>query len=220
MNRLKISRHVVSFIVLSVAFFGELAAGDYNPLKYTTGTYHTCNPTGTGGDSYLNTLKNRDIPPDHYSTFTISDIIALPGLPGAARDHWSDADRTKAMEYESQGATVEGYIVGVRHEGPEACNCGASSGLRDYHLWLAPNATDPPGSAVVVEISPRLLDAHPGWDSKSLGKLKRQKVKVRISGWLLWDEKHGTSDSRATSWEVHPIHKIETRRSGDWIDFK
>ena len=72
--------------------------------------------------------------------------------------------------------------------------------------------------AAVVEVTPRWKDANPTWSKTTLSQLKRQRAKVRIAGWLLFDQDHlnEVSNSRATAWEIHPITKIEVFSGGEW----
>jgi hypothetical protein len=48
--------------------------------------------------------------------------------------------------------------------------------------------------------------------------MAKQNQRVRISGWLLFDQEHPEQlgKTRATLWEIHPIIKIETQQNGNW----
>jgi len=83
--------------------------------------------------------------------------------------------------------------------------------------------------SVVVEISPRTLEAHPNWPSLATTAW-HDGTQIRISGWRTWDQEHSeqlhdrTTSSgtvihatRAARWEVHPIHKIEVKKNGAWV---
>jgi hypothetical protein len=58
--------------------------------------------------------------------------------------------------------------------------------------------------------------------------LARQGARVRISGWLFWDQRHperlpsrqGSAATRGTLWEVHPVTGIEVFSAGRWIDVR
>jgi hypothetical protein len=83
---------------------------------------------------------------------------------------------------------------------------------------------------MVVELSPRLLDAHPNWP-KLASKAWRDGTLVRIRGWRMWDQEHpeqlhNRTDkkrklhhaTRATLWEIHPIHEIDVQDAqGNWV---
>jgi len=95
-------------------------------------------------------------------------------------------------------------------------------------MWLnetSEDVSDPKqidrSRARVVEISPRVLVNHKSWTQNSIQKLIDQGARVRISGWLTWDEEHPeqiTNKIRGTLWEVHPIHKIEVLTGGKWVE--
>ncbi len=197
----------------------------YDPTQYSTGKFNEadveggCPQTGLGSDPDLNALKNRDLPPAKYNNETISDITdkftqLLPR--GIHRSKWSANDLETAASLEEMGMAVEGYILGYTHEGEEACNC-KSKVETDYHLWLGIKPDADKKDALVVEISPRLIGANPNW-IKELHNLKNNKPLVRISGWLMWDEEHEDQlgKTRASHWEIHPIHKIEVKEGANW----
>lgn len=188
----------------------------------TSGDFHGCPPEGDGGDERLNYLKNRDLPPPRYHRRTFDQVIG--NVPVAKRKgktrriRWTNAELQSVYEWEARGASLVGYVAGRRRMAAEACNCHSSE-HRDYHVWLVENPGEYYSDAVVVEISPRLLEAHPLWPDL----LQRAKVEgdlVRISGWMMWDHEHGShvGQSRATEWEIHPIHKIEVKRGNRWVE--
>jgi hypothetical protein len=201
---------------------------EYDPSLFTSGIFHfpdvDCPPEGSGthSDPELNILKNRNISPAGFDTFTVGRIINnLPqNLPHAVhRAHWPGEALESADSFERKGAVVEGYLLGVKHEGPEACNCGSQT-AKDFHLWLAAEPGYDKSTAIIVEISPRVSQVQPGWNSAALHRLMKQGNRVRISGWLMWDEEHDdqVGRTRATHWEIHPIHKIEWLAGNEWIE--
>ncbi len=229
----RISLHVLLGICVSLAAaraFGQDAA--FDPTLYSTGIFHKgtyqCPQAGKGGDAYLNELKNRDVAPPSFDTVSVKDLLEtfpqdLPAGKGRKRyrAQWGTADVRKAASLERKGVVVEGFILEIKGQGAEACNCGSRT-FHDYHLWLS---ADPPtpgvdgrSKAVVAEISPRLLDGHPNWNEKVLGRLIRSKARFRISGWLTWDQEHPEQigKTRGTLWEVHPIHRIEVSSGNQW----
>jgi len=238
------SVHLVAFswmfLILAIS---PLYAQDpaYDPANFSTGTVKVfgknCKPTGTGGDPYLNELKNRDRAPGTYEPVPLSDILTKweSDFPaGKGKSHyrlgpksvWSDAERKAVTAYEKKGISVEGYLIAIKPQSAEACNCEIKQ-FHDYHLWLSesPVPNPPPkhpdkSTSIVVEISPRLIAAHPGWNQKAINHLIRQHSKIRISGWVTWDEEHPEQigKERATLWEVHPIHKIEVYSNGQWTE--
>jgi hypothetical protein len=189
---------------------------------YTTGMFDGCPPEGDGGDRDLNRLKNRDMPPPSYETMSVSQM--LTDRPERALEEgrkprrlWSEAARTEVSEWERKGVSVEGHLLRVKQEGPESCNCHAED-HRDFHLWLGADPDDDRGRSVVVEISPRFLPDHPNWRLRILRRLVEDGARVRISGWLMWDQEHPEQigQTRGTLWEIHPIHKIEVSSGGVW----
>ena len=210
-------------VVSSLSAAGE--RNTYDPLKYSTGRFEGCSPTGEGGDSYLNSLKNRDKPPFTTTKYTSVAKLeaALPKLPDKKvhRDKWSPPAQDLAAIWERRAVTVEGYLVyqAVR-QGTEACNCKSETN-KDYHLWFA----DAPSlnkksraKAMVVEISPRMLPKHPNWPTV-LRALIKSKTKVRITGWPMWDQEHKSflGNTRGTLWELHPIHRVQKKQGTSWV---
>jgi hypothetical protein len=94
-------------------------------------------------------------------------------------------------------------------------------------MFLAESKSDTREQSMVVEVSPRLLPGNPGWTPTALKALGTHKAKVRISGWITWDQEHpeqlefaaNRGPTRGTLWEIHPIHKIEVWTNGAWTDF-
>ena len=210
---------VIFLLFLQTSLISQTCTND--PAQHSTGKFGTCDQSGKGGDPELNRLKNRDLPPNSYKSYTINDIINnIPqDLPTMMRAKWDPAESDDACMYEQQGIVVEGVLLGVKQEGPEACNCRITD-QRDYHLWLGPQKGASRADGIVVEISPRLIPQHPSWNQTTLGKFVKQGSKVRISGWLMWDEEHGdqVGKTRGTHWEIHPIHKIEVFTGGKWTE--
>jgi hypothetical protein len=115
---------------------------------------------------------------------------------------------------------VEGYLVfDAVKEGEEACNCGSTKYV-DHHLWLAGSPSASRAKAMVVEVSPRVWASHAGWNNaETFRRLIRAKNKVRVVGWLTWDQEHKAhlGKYRMTLWEVHPIHQIQVQRGNQWV---
>ncbi|MBI5477115.1 MAG: hypothetical protein HY964_10320 [Ignavibacteriales bacterium] len=195
----------------------------YDPRDLSTGTVtlygEECPDTGLGGDPYLNALKNRDKPVSNFQTFSISKIINdLPDdLPASNRKNWSEGDQKAVAKYEKKAVQVTGYILDVKKMSPEACNCQNDS-ARDFHIWLAAKRGAAKDASIVIEVSPRMLATHPTWTRERIKKLATDTTKVRISGYLMWDHEHKTTNlrGRATPWEIHPIHKIEMKQGRVW----
>jgi len=178
-----------------------------------------CPPEGTASTPKTikqNRLKNRitkphasDIDPD--VTF---DALRAPSQDDHGR--WSTA----------VAGTIEGFCRLAKGTGAETCNCGKTAkALTDTHFEIVSGPNDQ-GQPVIAEITPvwRQIHAHFGqedWSSSAL-HAKYEGHKVRITGWLFFDESHvheadntdpgdttGKANWRATCWEIHPITRIE-----------
>lgn len=186
-------------------------------------SFHGCPPDGDGGDRDLNRLKNR-VDEGDYQPVAFDAVEKLPWPNTAERIHrarWSSDDSDYVAKFEGLPLSIEGYLAGAREEGPESTNChGADPPDRDYHIWLVKNASDDRSSSIVVEATPRIRDKHPAWAIEAVKALVEDKVKVRISGWLMLDPEHPdqVGKTRGTIWEIHPIMKIEYEYAGKWVN--
>ena len=65
----------------------------------------------------------------------------------------------------------------------------------------------------MVEISPRLPPAHPKWNKHVFDQLVKNHEKVRVSGWLMWDQEHPeqVGKTRGTLWKKPPPWRVMTR---------
>lgn len=190
--------------------------------EYTIGEFEGCPPAGIGGDPDLNRLKNRDREPPAYEPMGLEELLS--SRPEAALDagralraRWPRAALRAVAPWERRGVAVEAYLHSVRQMGPESCNCGRKD-RRDYHVWLVPRPEAEREEALIAEVSPRLLPAHPGWRLRILSRLAKNRPRVRVSGWLMWDGEHPEylGRTRGTLWEIHPIHRIEVFSGGRW----
>ncbi len=194
---------------------GPIASSNLNP---NDPNFHGCPAQGDGGDPVLNTLKNRT-DEGNWTNVALSDLLALTWPTSAQRQpqgSLSSSDRAAIDQYEGAAVETTGYILDYKHEGTESTNCHSST-YRDYHVWLAVNASDSKAQSIVIEIAPRVLDMRPGW-LNALNSLKG--AHVRIRGWLLFDEEHPEQlgQTRKTLWEIHPIVHIEIDKGGgNWV---
>jgi len=186
-------------------------------------TYQGCPPQGDGGDTDLNLRKNR-IDPAPDQPVSLQSLLALTwpqGVEKARRSAWTPDDAATVARNEGRAVTVEGYVLLVRHEGPESPNCHDAI-ARDYHTWLATapstNLADRANS-MVVEFTPRVVANNTGWGGEaSLLRLKGRHV--RITGWLMLDQEHPeqVGKTRGTLWEIHPITRVLVDTNGAWQD--
>ncbi len=85
------------------------------------------------------------------------------------------------------------------------------------------------GAAAACETTPRVrvLARHKNWNIQEFENLVRQTKRVRLTGWIVFDQIHsdqlpGASETqkprRGTLWEVHPITKVEVQENENWRD--
>jgi hypothetical protein len=181
---------------------------------------------GLGGDPVLNRQKNRIAEPKSVNDFTVPQVIAIVNdvlmqEGKRRRKNWYPSARLFAEEKENWGVRVTGYLLRAKQSGIESSN-GYIDSLRDYHLWIADKPTAERRTTMVAEITPRWKIVHPEWRLRMFKRLADQKAKVRVTGWLLWDQEHGSEvdKSRGTSWEVHPVTKFEVWTNNEWRELK
>ncbi len=184
------------------------------------GDFHNCPAAGISGDAVLNSLKNRASEVGQPRTMNVADIERLPAPRAATRkkrERWPPSAARVVAPLEKEGVTVEGFLVGVRQEGKEATNCDARD-LHDFHTWIVASAGEGKADSFVAEVTPRWRASNSGWRLKTLERLARQHARVRLTGWLLFDQEHPEQigKTRATLWEIHPVTKIEVFSAGHW----
>ncbi len=196
------------------------------PVQLTTGP---CDAEGRGRngpatDPTTDLRKNRIDIPNEYHSVTLSEILALPwaGLP-RRRSKLQTADSETVARYEGPPVSVEGYFEGAHEEGEETTNCELTThDWHDWHIWLVETqqqATQQDRThAIVVEATPRIRALPTPWALSELQTIVRQRERVRVSGWLMWDPDHPdqVGKTRGTTWEIHPITRIEVARNGVW----
>ncbi|MCU1230988.1 MAG: hypothetical protein JWO97_3872 [Acidobacteria bacterium] len=219
------------FTLLALPLLAQTPVPNPADVGHTTGDFHGCAPTGdaklqTGhSDPFLNALKNRDEAPDEseYVTKTVTAVIAeKPAGATAAgkkrRDKWTATQRTSIAAKEKTAIQVVGFLVKVKKEDLESCNCH-TEGQVDFHMWLVAHEGETREKSMVVEISPRLLEDHPRWVELAR-KAAAEGTLVRVRGWRTWDHEHPEQlgRTRGTMWEIHPIHEIDVEdENGDWV---
>ncbi len=185
-------------------------------------TFHGFGPEGTGGDPLLNKQKNRWSAPQSFRDVSVDDILSFPhtelDMVGKKyRSKWGSSANNQLEQYESQGVRVTGYLVAAKESGPESCN-GHSDSLRDYHLWITSSPDVNKNTGVIVEMTPYWKEQFPEWRLRYIQALVRNNAKVRISGWVMWDQEHPdeVGKSRGSQWEVHPVTLFEVQSGGSW----
>ncbi len=222
---------MVSTSTVTLPITSSLALAELDSRQTPTEiTLNGCPPEGGGGDTGSNFLKNRiDQAPNYYPVeFDAVDQLPWPeGIENRIRAHWTITDTQEVARYEGSPIAVEGYVWGVEpNASGEQTNCGAKTApLIDWHIWLIRSAGDDRTHAIVVETTPRVRKDHPGWTLEEVRKIRDDKLRVRISGWLFLDPEHpeelpkkkGSHATRGTIWEIHPIMKIEVFQNGQWV---
>ena len=186
-------------------------------------SFNGCPPEGDGGDPDLNHLKNRVDEGQYVSVpFDAVETLEWPKtIERRRRADWSASDTAAVSSYEGIPVSIEGYLAGARQEGPESPNChGADGGFKDFHIWLTRSAGDDRTQSIVVEMTPAVRAQHSHWTTALLGRVVRDKSRVRISGWLMLDPEHPdqVGKTRGTIWEIHPIMRVEVEQNDHWLD--
>ena len=200
-----------------------------------------------------NRLKNRSAPEGGIPAVESTDV---PGFLRRVTEFEAQTKNRKRVEInmsqkdllaplEKKLVSLTGYLNLAYPGPPETTNCG-SSDFHDWHLEVfekpmdhspAPGDTTP----IICEITPRTQNAiyHDGIRIQELAAFFRgpppemayestghKAQKIRVTGYLLWDDEHnGTADIgttieavganklhhpwRQAAWEIHPVLKIE-----------
>jgi hypothetical protein len=196
-------------------------------------------------DPNLNIQKNRH-PDDPVAqgpaeSWTLQEMKDLPDpedfKKGDPRDELTALGEGKKI-------SVVAYLLIVRAEGGESCNCGltdesTSVGVNtDNHIVLVSRATVdefPVGDGVTgpaalkkrepesitAEFTPRVRLAHPNFTRAKLQPLitatEQKALRARVTGMLTFDSEHvgPRSLNRVNSWEIHPILMLEVCPTDD-----
>ena len=162
---------------------------------------------------------------------------------GKRRKDLTEPQREQLEALEKQIVSLDAYLVLVYAGPPESTNCG-SVDFHDWHLELferpldhSPTAGDP--TPIIAETTPRTQNAlfKDGVRLQELSAFFRRPDlvsepaapkarRVRVTGYLLWDDDHnGKADIgttiesigknkyhhpwRSTAFEIHPVLKME-----------
>ena len=191
-----------------------------------------CPPEGSGAhnDPKQNVLKNRITTPNSFDEMSVTEFKQTfkdpqPHFPTHRRSF--SAEQLAAVEpAEQRGVTLTGFILRSVKQGPEEANC-EDPDRTDIHIWMysatrqdKAQRTALRSRAVVVEATPLWQDQHPDWTATRLETIAASRVKVRISGWVMFDPEHPPhlGKTRGTLWEVHPVTRIQYWTGTDWQD--
>lgn len=189
------------------------------------GAFDSCPPGGSGGDPTLNEQKNRSTLAGEPVQIHVEDMLRLPTVPpsaGRSRDAWPVTDRDTIAGEERRAVVFVGYIIRAKAEGPESCNCESTSPRdHDVHVYISDDPEGNIAGSAIVEVTPRWRAVHAAWNATNLERLAQSKTRVRISGWLLYDQEHWDmirSHERGTLWEIHPVTDIQVDTPTGWVD--
>lgn len=198
-----------------------------------------------------NRLKNRsglDLATAHLkamdTTAFLTEVAAFDAeTKRKRRQDLSPAQKVDLDKREKQLVSLTGYLVLAYAGPPESTNC-ASVDFHDWHLEVFAKPSDHPPQVgdptpIICEITPRTqnaiyrdhirvqeLAAFIRAPDLSYEPTRHAAWKIRLTGYLLWDDDHnGSADVgatirsigankyhqpwRSTAWEIHPVVKIE-----------
>jgi hypothetical protein len=154
------------------------------------------------------------------------------------------SEREQLAALENKVVSLTGWLVLAYQGIPEVTNCRSHDFL-DWHLELSPEPADHPAQVgdptpIICEITPRTesfvyrsgvrvqkLAAFIRPPDKTFIATGSKPHKIRVTGYLLWDDEHNREDSdvgpfigwfgkegyhhpwRSTAWEIHPVMKVE-----------
>jgi hypothetical protein len=189
-------------------------------------------------DPQLNRLKNLKSSNKPIEDRTLTELIKLEKKV-IDSGYKTGKPRTVLTNFgEGTQVRVVGYLLAVKKESGESCNCGLSEVdiTTDNHLVLVnpKTVTSLPlpekaskktltaifhkreDQSVTAEFTPRVrADGHPNFTRKiqfeKLNKTHQGALWVRVTGQLFFDSEHFGKKplKRATNWEIHPILKFE-----------
>ena len=185
--------------------------------------------SGTVNDPKQNVQKNRVTAPSAFEEMTVTqfkkEFKPNLGLP-TRRANFTDEQIDLVSPDEKRSVVLTGYIMRAVKQGPENTNCGSTT-RTDIHMWVysgtrvdKADRTALRSKSVVVEATPSGIDQHPNWKASRLEKIGSDRVKVRISGWVMYDPEHPNfmGKTRGTLWELHPVTRIQYWIGTGWKD--
>lgn len=163
----------------------------------------------------LQMQKDREAFPEKVTPLSFYEFMRWPLMDlkrdGRMRENWPASDLDYVKTEENQSFRVEGYLIEWAPEKKE--NDG------DYHVWIGGQRTVDKSACFIAEITPFFLKSHPAWRIGVLNSLAKDNARVRVTGWLMWDEDHPeeVGKTRATQWEIHPVTNFEIYSEGSWV---
>lgn len=194
---------------------------------------------GRNADPHLNRAKNiRDSDPRAQGEAVRKSLGWMKNLDNP--EDFEKGDERDALEElgEGQKISVVGYLLRVKPEGAESCNCGLKKKeWTDNHLVLVTAATvkkfridqeddgedafhNREKESITAEFTPRVRENHPNFTREKVQPLINattdQALLVRVTGMLLFDSEHFLHRPlvRVNDWEIHPVLKLEVCTTG------
>jgi hypothetical protein len=146
-------------------------------------------------------------------------------LTADERESIRDLDVGSATTGEGHLVTTTGFIVGAPPHANtgESVNCNLTKPAdNDFHINLAPKASQTAFDGIVVEMIPQ--DRNDGWTLAKLKKVQTKKQRVMVTGQLFYDNAHRVNKNpqhdlkgepkRFALWEIHPIKQFLVCTSG------
>ena len=155
----------------------------------------------------LQAQKDRSEVPAAVQDVTVAQVVGWAGdrampEPGVPREGWRASERAYVYHEEQHAIRVECYLLEAKAQ-PDG----------DYHLYVAAAPDSTKRSGFIAEMTPYFLKQGK-WPIGQVKKYEGQKV--RVTGWLLWDDQHDSGGDRGTSWEIHPVTQFEVQDSVTW----
>jgi hypothetical protein len=164
---------------------------------------------------HLALQKRRTEIPPAYAPITYAWFAQLPTPETRTAPELAAID-----EMERQAVTLAGYIVRVIPVPTEVARGQATEWEFHLHLRVGPaqrcEYQDDPRNLVTV-VTPAFQPPRTGWDFDVLRELCEKQIRVRLSGWLLYDylTRAQVGRSRVSPWAIHPLTRIEVWNAGD-----
>ncbi len=222
----------------SIAFGEEITVANCTPITISA-DFGICPATGSGGTlAAAYQQKNRLTIPCSYKRITPDTVLNLPLLPRTVRSQPDDDPGLMFLRAaEAQPVVLEGFLAMTKNGGKEGVNCGIA-GRFDLRVEIVDHDTTDPrltrSTHIVTEATPWFRGTFAGWTPAGIGPfasytngfggtMDRPPVRVRIYGFLFFDEAHlgdlnkpANERIRGTVWEVHPITRIEVQENNNW----
>jgi len=246
---MKLTRTILKITVLAALLIFAFAAVGTGPSAAKKSSKKTpcksdlahCPDQRCGGDfdPEVNKLKNTRPDDSRASGPATARTLAWMKNLDNPEEFEKGQDRDElATAGEGSHVSIVAYLIGIKPEGGESCNCGLTKKeWTDNHLVLVSKATvkkfpldsEEDGEdafharereSIPAEFTPRVRLTHPNFTREKVLPLLKDAPEgallVRVSGMLTFDSEHFVHNplKRVNHWEVHPILKFEYCSAG------